>query len=106
MHRECTTREGEREGAQGAYHEAEVRPQGDEVAVGEDGVRLRELLVDQSHDVRQLRLVLVRNILNATALLLRLRPGGVGAPPRGTLPPQSTPTHIGIGNPHPSHSKK
>jgi hypothetical protein len=40
-------------------HEAEIRPESDEVAVGEDGVGLGEFLIDERHDGLQLRLVLV-----------------------------------------------
>jgi hypothetical protein len=40
-------------------HEAEIRPESDEVAVGEDGVGFGELLIDERHDGLQLRLVLV-----------------------------------------------
>ena len=39
-----------------SYQEAEVGPVVDEVAVGIDGVRLREVRLHQSHDVGQLQL--------------------------------------------------
>lgn len=32
------------------YHEAEIGPEGDEVAICEDRVGLRKLLVDEGHD--------------------------------------------------------
>jgi len=40
-------------------HEAEIRPESDEVAVGEDGVGLGEFLIDERHDGLQQRLVLI-----------------------------------------------
>ncbi len=42
-----------------ANHEAEIRPESDEVAVGEDGVGLGEFLIDERHDGLQQRLVLI-----------------------------------------------
>ena len=52
-----------------AHHETEVRPVVYEVSVGVDGVRLREVLLDQPHYVRHLQLRLVHLVLHPAVRL-------------------------------------
>lgn len=46
----------------GRYQETELGPEVDEVAVGEDGVRLAELVVDKAHNERQVMFSAIANV--------------------------------------------
>lgn len=50
--------------------EAELRPEVDEVAVSEDGVRLAEFLIHERHNQRQVMLACVASVLNLTLIEL------------------------------------
>lgn len=47
----------------GEYQEGELRPEIDEVTVGEDGVGLAELVVDEAHDEGEVVLSTVVRVL-------------------------------------------